>query len=116
MTFKERTAGYWEKVKELSRALKGDGCSSSPDLFYGPCCEEHDVHYRTGMTVDGEVITRKEADSIFLECLQTHGKTPILGTHILPFFYWTAVRIFGKSAWDKDETFFPRENDVGTSE
>lgn len=99
---------YWTKVKALAWALKGDGCSGVPDLFYRPCCDLHDIFYRTGADVDGTRVTRREADRRFRECLQKQGKTPILGTHILPFFYWLGVRWFGETAWDNDKPFYDR--------
>ena len=102
-----RTMSYWDRVKALAWALKGDGCSGgAPDLNYRPCCDEHDIHYRTGMTVDGERITRKEADERFRKCMQERGLVPILGTHIVPFFYWAAVRLFGEDSWDSDKGFY----------
>jgi hypothetical protein len=105
-----RTMTYWDRVKALAWALKGDGCSKVPDLNYRSCCDEHDIHYRTGMTIDGVKITRKEADSRFLVCMQKKGMVPILGTHIVPFFYWAAVRLFGETAWDRDMGFYEPPN------
>lgn len=91
--------GYWQRVKEHALALKGDGCTDSPDFFYRRCCDEHDIAYRTGKTVDGEWISRREADYRMFKCMQKTGKTPILGTHIIPSLYWVAVRFFGDKAW-----------------
>lgn len=97
---------YWDRVKALAWALKGDGCSRAPDLFYRSCCDEHDIHYRTGMTLAGVSLTRKQADTRFRKCLQKNGKTPILGTFILPWIYYAAVRLFGESSWNRDKKFF----------
>ena len=108
----KRTMSYWDRVKALAWALKGDGCSKVPDFNYRSCCDEHDIHYRTGMTVDGVRITRKQADSRFFECMRGQGMVPILGTHILPFFYWGAVRLFGEDAWDKDKPFYSPPNET----
>ena len=96
---------YWQRVKAYASILKADGCSNAPDLFYRSCCDEHDVAYRTGATVDGIELTRKEADERFLVCLKASGKTPILGTFILPYVYYVAVRLFGQAAWDADRGF-----------
>lgn len=101
-----RTMSYWDRVKALAWALKGDGCSKAPDLFYHSCCDEHDIAYRTGATVDGKRLTRKQADARFLACLKKNGKIPILGTLILPYIYWSMVRLFGESAWDNDKPFY----------
>ncbi len=97
---------YWDRIKAYAYVLKGDGCTGAPDLFYGDCCNEHDVHYKTGFTLKGKPISRKQADKKFLRCLKKNGKTPILGTFILPYIYYGAVRLFGQSAWDKDKSFY----------
>lgn len=92
---------YWDRVKALAWALKGDGCTAVPDLTYRQCCDEHDIHYVTGMTVEGTPITRFEADNRFFKCMKETGKTPIIGTHIIPAIYWVGVRIFGGGVWNK---------------
>lgn len=94
---------YWTKVKALAWALKGDGCSKVPDFHYRCCCDEHDIHYRTGMTIDGQRLTRKEADQHFLKCMQNRGGV------LLPYIYYFGVRLFGENAWDRDRSFY---NDV----
>lgn len=91
--------GYWARVKEHAAALKGDGCTSSPDFFYRKCCDEHDIHYRTGKTVNDEPITRAQADSCLFQCMKKTGKTPIVGRFLLPVFYWAAVRVAGGHSW-----------------
>ena len=90
---------YWDRVKAHAHALKGDGCTSSPDLFYQACCDEHDIHYRTGKRIDGTPITRAEADKLLFECMRERGKTPIVGKFLLPSLYYFAVRLFGGGAW-----------------
>lgn len=95
----EKRKGYWQRVKEHAAALKGDGCSGSPDFFYRRCCDEHDIAYRTGKTVCGKPITRAEADKALFQCMRKTGKTPITGRIILPSIYWLAVRIFGHGPW-----------------
>lgn len=84
---------------ELAAALRGDGCTSSPDLWYRGCCDAHDVHYRTGCDLEGNPITRKEADRQLRRCMAQSGKTPVIGRWLLPWLYWAAVRAFGRRAW-----------------
>src|SRR3990167_4187008 len=93
---------YWQKVKQMSQALKGDGCTNSPDLFYTHCCDEHDIHYRTGHTLEGTPISRKDADRRLFTCMKKAGKTPIIGRFLVPCIYWAAVRLFGGRAWRGD--------------
>lgn len=95
---------YWQRVKKTSRALKGDGCSSSPDFYYTRCCDEHDIHYRTGCTIDGVAISREEADKCLFSCMKLAGRTPVVGKFIIPCFYWLGVRLFGGKAWKGPST------------
>lgn len=90
---------YWLIVKQKAAALRGDGCTSSPDLNYANCCHEHDIHYRTGKTVDGKPITRLQSDNMLFQCMRKHGITPIVGTLIVPSVYWFFVRVAGWNAW-----------------
>lgn len=88
------------KIAELAAALKGDGCTSSPDLFYRRCCDEHDIYYRTGRDLDGNPISRAEADRRLRNCMRAAGKTPVIGRHLLPWVYWAAVRLFGRGHYN----------------
>src|SRR3990167_9662366 len=90
---------YWEWVKQQKAALQGDGCTSSPDLFYTRCCDEHDIYYRTGKDEDGKPITRAQADKRLFQCMSKTGKTPFVVRFLLPVFYSSAVRLFGGKAW-----------------
>lgn len=88
-----------KKVHAAAQALGTDGCSSSPDFFYTVCCDAHDIAYRTGHDENGQAITRAEADKRLFKCMRKAGKTPLIGTHLLPAVYWSAVRLFGGKAW-----------------
>lgn len=93
---------YWDRVKAHAHALKGDGCTSSPDLTYRLCCDEHDIHYRTGKRIDGTPITRAESDAQLFRCMREQGKTPVVGKFIIPVIYWSFVRALGGKAWQGD--------------
>lgn len=58
---------YWERVRERARELGSDGCSKVPDINLD-CCYEHDIHWRTGMTLDGEPISVQDANNRFWRC------------------------------------------------
>lgn len=94
--------GYWQRVKEYAAALKGDGCTSVPDLTYRRCCDEHDIHYRTGKTLAGKPITRAQADARLFACMKRTGVTPVVGRLIVPAVFWLGVRLFGGRAWKGD--------------
>ena len=95
---------YWDRVKAHAHALKGDGCTSSPDLTYRLCCDEHDIHYRTGKTIDGTPITRAEADKKLFDCMREQGRTPVVGKFLIPAFYYLGVRLLARKAWQGADT------------
>ena len=101
---------YWTRVKEHAKALKGDGCTSSPDFWFHRCCNEHDIAYRTGKTVDGVEVTRAEADNQLFVCMKKRNKDPLISKWILPALYWSAVRLFGRGAWKRDEAMGDKKN------
>jgi hypothetical protein len=91
--------GYWLRVRARAGELKSDGCSG-PALkgFYGDCCAEHDIHYRTHRTLDGDPITRAEADRRFRCCMQARSR---LGrASPMAWWRWLAVRNGGGKPWD----------------
>jgi hypothetical protein len=84
---------YWQRVKDYARQLGGDGCSGPTLQVHRSCCDEHDIHYRTGRTLDGQPITRAEADAEFRRCMQARS---VGGRwHPLPWWRWVAVRLAG---------------------
>ena len=92
---------YWQRVTETARALGGDGCSGPTLQFFRPCCDEHDIHYRTGRRLDGRPITRREADAQFRRCMQQRSKFGRWA--LMPYWRWFAVRTFGGRFWDGHE-------------
>lgn len=89
---------YWREIKQGVRALKGDGCTGAPDLEYRRCCDEHDFHARTGVTIDGHPITEAEAALRLFRCMRAK-RTHWLKRLVVPAVYWTGVRLFGWWAW-----------------
>lgn len=92
-------AQWYKNARAKWRAVRGDGCTSSPDLFYTACCNRHDKDYTTGTDEHGFKITRAQADKRLFDCMKRAGKTPIVGRFIVPAFYYVAVRLFGGSHW-----------------
>lgn len=84
---------YWERVRDKAAELGTDGCSGATGAF-AECCMEHDIAYRTGLTVNGEAQTKEQADTRFLHCMQSRS---VLGFYS-PVAWWryAAVRCFGK--------------------
>lgn len=84
------------------RNLRTDGCSSAPDLWLTPCCNDHDRAYATGRDIGGKPITRAQADAIFYRCCRARSwNRPIFG-RIVPALYWLAVRLFGAGHWKQE--------------
>jgi hypothetical protein len=88
---------HYAKVKEYAASLGGDGCSAVPDLWFRPCCDEHDIAYRTGHDVNGEPISRWAADRAFRKCM--YDRAPAGRVSPTAWLYWLGVRVFGGSSW-----------------
>jgi hypothetical protein len=54
---------YWDTIIVWGQ-LYSDGCTGVPD-FYRQACDEHDWHWRFGMTLYGEPITFDESNARF---------------------------------------------------
>lgn len=96
MTVRDSIANTWHKIRT-------NGCTASPDLWYLPCCDDHDRHYATGRRADGSTITRAEADAQLYRCMKQrrHG-WPLTG-YLVPGIYWLAVRLFGRRHWKQTD-------------
>jgi hypothetical protein len=87
---------YWKRVRAKARELKSDGCSGVLDI-YVDACYEHDIAYRTGRTVDGEPLTRAQADARFRRSIQ--HRSPFGFFSPVSWTRWVGVRIIGKRFW-----------------
>lgn len=95
----------WRRAAAAAhRLIAGDGCSSSPELWYHQCCTEHDRAYAMHCDETGRPITRAEADAAFLRCMQASGRLGPIGRLFLPRLYWAAVRLFGRQYWQSSPT------------
>jgi hypothetical protein len=88
--------GYWAKVHVLASQLGSDGCTGVPDI-YRDACYEHDIHYKTGKTIYGVALTRRDADAIFRERLQEMSFLGVFSP--TAWTYWLGVRAMGDSRW-----------------
>lgn len=64
---------YWQRVRDEAGRLGSDGCTLASGA-YKDCCFEHDIAYRTGALVDGECLTKREADVRLRCCIQSHSR------------------------------------------
>lgn len=97
---KEVISDAKEKIKSAWKAVRGDGCTMSPDIHENirNCCNQHDADYTTGTDENGNEITRAQADKRLFECMRKNSYTPI-GKFIVAPFYYVAVRLFASNHW-----------------
>lgn len=93
----------WKQIRSLA---KGDGCTSSPDLWFHDACEDHDDDYRFHVDEDGNPLTRLQADNRFLANMRKASPNFLI-RNTVPFLYYLAVRLFGWNYWDKDHEQIP---------
>jgi len=92
------SAVYWRRIRQMAALLNSDGCTGVPD-FYKDACLEHDCHYRRGMTLGLQIITRADADRRFRQVIQS--RSPFRKFSPMSWWRWLGVRIGGKAAWDR---------------
>lgn len=81
---------YWDRVRLKAKRLGSDGCSFVKD-WYLDACLEHDIHWRTGMTLDGKLITTAQANERFRRVIQSRSKLGRLSP--LSWWRWAGVSI-----------------------
>lgn len=64
---------YWAHVRFVATQLHSDGCTGVVD-FYKDACLEHDIHWRTGQTLDGATISTAQANTRFRLVIQSRSK------------------------------------------
>ena len=95
MNIGSTNALYWDRVRDKAAELGADGCSMATGAFV-ECCLEHDVHYRTGKTLRGMTISRRDADARFRACMQARSRFGAFSP--MAWWRWAAVRLFGRAA------------------
>jgi hypothetical protein len=84
---------YWSRVRARAKALGSDGCTAVSEWNHD-CCLHHDIMCRTGQDIDGNPVTRQEADYLFWECNRRMSRFSWLSPR--SWWRWIGVR-FG--AW-----------------
>jgi hypothetical protein len=99
-----RLTRYWRGIKDKADELGTDGCTAGSAVFR-LCCLRHDVEYRTGCTLTGGLLTRKQADLRFLACMQSRA---ILGWWSpIAWGRYALVRVFGGRSWRGNDLAVP---------
>ncbi len=105
MSATDRQHRYWRAVKRRAAEIDSDGCTFVNRLYgrrQSPsylCCLQHDVEYFDGETVEGDPVTRRQADQRFRRCVQewsTLGRWSPLA-----WARWLGVRAGGWWTWRK---------------
>lgn len=60
---------FWRRVRSCCQRLKCDGCTGVPD-WRRPCCDWHDLLWRTGHDLEGNPVSGAQANVEFRKCLQ----------------------------------------------
>ena len=88
-------------LRELWRAVRGDGCTAVPDLGFTECCNRHDADYRTHHDENGRRISRSRSDARLFLCMIRSKKHPHIARWTLATIFFTGVRMFGRNFWNR---------------
>lgn len=84
------SSSYWVRVRIEAARLQSDGCSFVRD-YYLDACLEHDIHWRTGRTIDGDPITAQQANRRLRKVIQARSKAGRFSP--LSWVRWTGTTI-----------------------
>jgi hypothetical protein len=87
-----RSSTYWNAVRRRAKELGSDGCTMVLD-FYLDACLEHDVHWRTGRTLDGALISIRQSNLRFRYVIQSRSPFGLLSP--MSWWRWAGVTIGG---------------------
>lgn len=90
---------YWDQVRRRARELKTDGCSGISQTFLAPCLE-HDIHYRTRSTMNGDPISRRRADWLMLQA--TMSRSVVRCATPMGWMRYVGLRVAGWVAWRRN--------------
>ena len=63
---------YWGRVRWVAKEMGSDGCTGVAD-WHLDACYEHDLHWRTGLTLDFKPITTAQANRRFRLVIQSRS-------------------------------------------
>jgi hypothetical protein len=64
---------YWRHVRFIAAKMGSDGCTCVTETFV-EACYEHDIHWRTGRTINGDTITTAQANRRFKRVMQSRSR------------------------------------------
>ena len=84
---------YWDLVRFAAEQLQSDGCTGVPE-FYHDACIEHDIHWRLGETLWGDVITTAAANARFRRVIQSRSSLGRFSP--VSWWRWVGVTVGGR--------------------
>lgn len=81
---------YWDKIRVKAKQLGSDGCTMVSDIFLDACLE-HDIHWRLGTTINGDKISRRQANARFRKVIQSRSKLGLCSP--ISWVRWLGVSI-----------------------
>lgn len=98
MSFADKPPEFWKQITDKATELKSDGCTGVAD-FYKECCYLHDIYYRTHLDLNGDPITKAEADKALRDCIRCKSRFGFWNP--MAIWRWIGVKMFAQRAWDK---------------
>lgn len=83
---------FWARVEARAAELGTDGCTGVSE-WNRRCCLHHDIMCRTGMDINGNPVTREEADWLFWECNRLRARAGLSYLSPRSWARWAGVRI-----------------------
>jgi len=83
---------FWKRVEARAKALGSDGCTAVSE-WNQRCCWLHDTMLITGMDMDGNAVSREEADYLFWECNRLRAKSRLSYLSPRSWVRYVGVRI-----------------------
>ena len=88
-------------ITNIKLYIDSDGCTGVPD-FYKEECIKHDFYYRTHHNFKGMLISKEEADLLFMKGIQRKSKFGKLSP--MAMWRYLGVRLFGRKAWEDGQS------------
>ena len=88
-------------ITNIKLYIDSDVCTGVPD-FYKEECIKHDFYYRTHHNFKGELISKNQADLMFMRGIQNKSKFGKFSPMAL--WRYLGVKLFGGKAWEGNES------------
>ena len=93
----------WRQHLKARRLGSTEGCSYVLDFDFKPCCDAHDLAYKTHQDpTTKEEITREQADDAMYACIVS-TEPPSFWRNMVAWVYWAFLRwsSLAQETWDR---------------